>query len=764
MLPWLVENTILACLLAIGVSAICRLFRPRPAIRHAMWLLVLVKLIAPPVPHLAWRLPAHVWLAESRSDDIVQPGAPAPGGQWTHVDQSPERAASQILKIEVAQVGPHPSRSAQIPELDSRPKTTSPVVGFAEPTALAGSPRGASDSVENAVDDRWTGHADFEAGISESIAGESPSVVIESIEYVPIADATDQAAKQPPLSDEEEAIRLGPDALLSSVLNSEQSNRVAVYLWLFLTAGMAVFELGRVLRFRRLVTRAKPASGWLVRQVEVEARQMRIHPPEVLVTSGCCSPVMWILWRPRLLWPERLTALLSSAAIRSVIVHELAHLARRDHWVRRFELLAGCAWWWHPLFWLVRRQLHENAELACDAWVISAYPDGRRAYAQALIEVIDFSQQRALPAPALGAGDVTRRTFERRLRMIMRERIPSRVSLAAGVLLLLACVAVLPGFSQGQDAVTTDAAATSGDAVPTDAADSPAIADAFGDFPPGDEIPSAESQPAADVAEASDLPAAESAVIADTAPAPALPSFAVTAAGPDTAASDEPAAIRRLEQQLEKLMREVKALRSQSQPGANPYGSSTGSRYGGTAASAPSAGSPYGQPTAPTLPPARGSNRGATRSNYTAANPAGSANNPYSSGTTAVRTTAGGSNLLGGRAPSESDYTAYGATNVRMLTRVTYGLPEGKAEALASFLDEQAGDRIEAKAVGQSLIVTASEEDQQTVGRFVALVASAKAVPPPGTAHPLLLDSGAAEPADGASELDPFSAVENVEN
>ena len=47
------------------------------------------------------------------------------------------------------------------------------------------------------------------------------------------------------------------------------------------------------------------------------------------------------------------------------------------------ELLAACVWWWNPLFWYVRQQVRENAELACDAWVVDAIPKGRRVYAEA---------------------------------------------------------------------------------------------------------------------------------------------------------------------------------------------------------------------------------------------------------------------------------------------------------------------------------------------------------------------------------------------
>src|SRR5438552_13689875 len=56
MLWWTVQNTIMAAILAAFVALICGLARPRPAVRHALWLVVLVKLLTPPL--VAWPWPA----------------------------------------------------------------------------------------------------------------------------------------------------------------------------------------------------------------------------------------------------------------------------------------------------------------------------------------------------------------------------------------------------------------------------------------------------------------------------------------------------------------------------------------------------------------------------------------------------------------------------------------------------------------------------------------------------------------------------------
>ncbi len=166
-----------------------------------------------------------------------------------------------------------------------------------------------------------------------------------------------------------------------------------------------------------------------------------------LVLAGAASPMVCALGAPRLLWPLGLEDRLSAEGRRAVLIHELAHLRRRDHWVGWLLLAAGCVWWWHPLFWWVRRRLTQEAELACDARVVDALPEVRKAYAEALLEV--SKRPSAAPAPVLGASS-GRRDLERRLVMVMRGKGPGRLSwgglIAVGVLGLLA----LPAWSLGQ--------------------------------------------------------------------------------------------------------------------------------------------------------------------------------------------------------------------------------------------------------------------------------------------------------------------------
>ena len=107
----------------------------------------------------------------------------------------------------------------------------------------------------------------------------------------------------------------------------------------------------------------------------------------------------------------------------------------------RLELVAGLIWWWNPLYWLTRSRLDAEAELACDAWVVWALPDDRLNYAEVLFQICSEFSLACSPAPALGIAG-SGRFFERRLTMILRDRVSCGVSplilLTAGLLALLA--------------------------------------------------------------------------------------------------------------------------------------------------------------------------------------------------------------------------------------------------------------------------------------------------------------------------------------
>jgi hypothetical protein len=142
----------------------------------------------------------------------------------------------------------------------------------------------------------------------------------------------------------------------------------------------------------------------------------------------------------------------------TLIAHELAHLRRRDHWVRLVEVAATVLYWWLPVLWWARRELREAEEQCCDAWVVWTMPAAVRDYMRAILEAVEYVSEpnpggapaapgtspfapAAVPALASGMGEFRR--LERRLWMIRRSDSPHRLS-RPGLLAVVLGAAALP--------------------------------------------------------------------------------------------------------------------------------------------------------------------------------------------------------------------------------------------------------------------------------------------------------------------------------
>ncbi|MGL4550875.1 MAG: M56 family metallopeptidase [Gemmataceae bacterium] len=198
----------------------------------------------------------------------------------------------------------------------------------------------------------------------------------------------------------------------------------------------------RLIRLRRLLA-GLPDAG-LDGYVADLAGRFSVTAPRVVFAAGPLPPLLAaVVGRPVLVLPAELWARLDEAQRRALVLHELAHLARGDHVVRRVELVVLGLCWWNPLAWLAARQLRRVEERCCDAWVVWACPDDAPAYASALVETLAFLAARpsCLPAGASGAGPVF--DIRRRLTMILNGHTPRRLS-PGGLLLVAAAGLALP--------------------------------------------------------------------------------------------------------------------------------------------------------------------------------------------------------------------------------------------------------------------------------------------------------------------------------
>jgi HEAT repeat protein/beta-lactamase regulating signal transducer with metallopeptidase domain len=208
------------------------------------------------------------------------------------------------------------------------------------------------------------------------------------------------------------------------------------FLAIFARSIVGAIRLGRIVRAAQPVT--DPA--WLEVGRRVAAR-LGVQSFTMLVTRSLPVPVAARLLRPVVLLP-RSAQDWTSERLEAVLLHEGAHIQRRDllaQWVGRMT----CAvYWFHPLAWLAAARMRLESERACDDWVLRT---GVRAsdYAEHLLCIARGVDGLALPAAALGLTGES--DFERRVFAILepavRHDVPSPPAAAAAAL-AFACVAI----------------------------------------------------------------------------------------------------------------------------------------------------------------------------------------------------------------------------------------------------------------------------------------------------------------------------------
>lgn len=145
---------------------------------------------------------------------------------------------------------------------------------------------------------------------------------------------------------------------------------------------------------RRLL--ATTAAGGEAEQIVVEQCAARLglaKRPSVRIISSDGSPMVCGLFRPVLILPSELIEQLDAPALRQIILHELAHLKRRDLLTIWAIQAVRTVYWFNPIaHWIAYRAGLER-ELACDRLAMLNSGANATTYARTLIDAASGRSQ-----------------------------------------------------------------------------------------------------------------------------------------------------------------------------------------------------------------------------------------------------------------------------------------------------------------------------------------------------------------------------------
>ncbi|HKV49417.1 MAG TPA: GWxTD domain-containing protein [Candidatus Acidoferrales bacterium] len=243
-----------------------------------------------------------------------------------------------------------------------------------------------------------------------------------AVPFIPVANAPSRA-------------NIGPSWL--SILTA-----VAPWLAPFWIIGVLLLSLQRVMSFfgvRKLRTRGIcfASEQWHAELARL-AGQLRISRPVHLLES-CFAEIPMVLGhlRPVILMPVGLLANLPSEQIEAVLLHELAHIRRRDYLVNVFQRLVESILFYHPAIWWISKIMRNERENCCDDIVVSI---SQRANEYALaLAALERNRLPSHQAAVAATGGI----LVKRIRRLLYPKAPAGIwAPIAAAIILVATAAV----------------------------------------------------------------------------------------------------------------------------------------------------------------------------------------------------------------------------------------------------------------------------------------------------------------------------------
>jgi beta-lactamase regulating signal transducer with metallopeptidase domain len=333
---WLILDTALKAtvLIAAGTGLVWLFARSAAALRHRIWALLFVGLLL--LPALGPMLPGWNWPIVPRGWQVATP---------TARDASPSPTAAPAPKTPSGPIAPAPATAAAgnlssgtVAEVAVAATTPAPVDKNTQPIL---SPMQSDDAAAAA---RLARIAGKDADLGEGLAGAQIVSARPSEHWLAIAWLGGAILALLPLA----------FGLLANARLRRQSPVLSGPAW------------------DGLLERSSKQVG-LRRKVTL----LSARPRQMPMTFG--------MWRPCVVLPAD-AADWSSERRQIVLLHELAHIARRDVPLQMVARCACAVYWYHPLAWWALRQMRVEREHACDDHVLRA---GQMAsdYAAELLEI-----------------------------------------------------------------------------------------------------------------------------------------------------------------------------------------------------------------------------------------------------------------------------------------------------------------------------------------------------------------------------------------
>ena len=225
--------------------------------------------------------------------------------------------------------------------------------------------------------------------------------------------------------------------------------------WTWLAGVLVSFALFAVAmrRLRRQWRRAQPAPAGIVESCRIAASTLGLAAvPPVRLLADIPSPYVFGVVTPRIVLPAEIRA----EEVEHALLHELAHVRRRDPLLAALVGAIRCIYWFHPFVHAAASRLADLREICCDRSVARRLGAATTEYRRTLLSFAARRHRAALAAlPMIGGSSLLARLWA--LETIERDRPMLRRSVTfAAACLALACALPLAPAAERRAVAVAD--------------------------------------------------------------------------------------------------------------------------------------------------------------------------------------------------------------------------------------------------------------------------------------------------------------------
>lgn len=216
-----------------------------------------------------------------------------------------------------------------------------------------------------------------------------------------------------------------------------------------LRLGQATWRLHRIVR-----RKCQPLSAAWHQQADRLREQLGIRRHVRFLESSESSVPMVVRWlQPIIIVPSAILLRLSPTDIEALLIHELAHIRRRDDVVNLLQAVVETLLFYHPAVWWLSAKIRDERENCCDDLAVEVVGD-RIAYSRALVSAAELAIG---SSPALAVASNDGELLQRVKRILGKSERPTISIGQFGVLAMIVCTLTVTAIGFGFDDTNTKA-------------------------------------------------------------------------------------------------------------------------------------------------------------------------------------------------------------------------------------------------------------------------------------------------------------------